>query len=62
MLTAVNFVCKLQRGPQIMQTFGTRHVSSERLRFLFLVSSLFFFYFGSVLQIKLATRQLLGAR
>jgi len=28
---------------------------------LFLVSSLFFFLFGSVQQIKLATRQLLGA-
>jgi len=30
--------------------------------FLFLVSSLFFFLFGSVRQIKLATRQLLGPR
>ena len=38
-----------------------RTVSSEHLRFLFFVSSLFFL-FGSVRQIKLATRQLLGAR
>jgi len=37
-------------------------VSSEHLRYMFLVSSLFFFLFGSVRQTKLATRQLLGAR